>query len=169
MRRSRTVRVTHAEIDNIFAAPTRSHFQFSGDVKNVGRETINARKATFRASVSHNFLRLTLAPGPSERRCHNGGCFENSLINFCLSSVLEHFLSMALNEELHFKNRKFFYANKKITTNFINIIISINLPTRSALSRDTLLIHHLSFNPLLNLWFFLKKRPAGHQPSGYLS
>ncbi|CSP82225.1 hypothetical protein HMPREF9347_03361 [Escherichia coli MS 124-1] len=63
---------------------------------------------------------------------------------------------MALNEELHFKNRKFFYANKKITTNFINIIISINLPARSALSRDTLLIHHLSFNPLLNLWFFLK-------------
>lgn len=63
---------------------------------------------------------------------------------------------MDLNEELHFKNRKFFYANKKITTNFINIIISINLPARSALSRDTLLIHHLSFNPLLNLWFFLK-------------
>ena len=29
---------------------------------------------------------------------------------------------MALNEELHFKNRKFFYANKKITTNFINDI-----------------------------------------------
>ena len=43
--------------------------------------------------VSHNFLRLTLAPGPSERRCHDGGCFENSLINFCLSSVLEHFIN----------------------------------------------------------------------------
>ncbi|KXH02093.1 hypothetical protein HMPREF3040_00852, partial [Escherichia coli] len=63
---------------------------------------------------------------------------------------------MALNEERHFKNRKFICANKKITTHFINIIISINLPSRCALSRDALLIHHLSFNPLLKLWFFLK-------------
>src|SRR5699024_1168239 len=63
---------------------------------------------------------------------------------------------MALNEELHFKNRKFIYANKKITTQFINIINSINLLTRYALSRDALLIHHLSFNHLLKLWFFLK-------------
>jgi hypothetical protein len=29
------VRVTHAEIDNIFAAPTRSHFQFSSDIENI--------------------------------------------------------------------------------------------------------------------------------------
>ena len=63
---------------------------------------------------------------------------------------------MTLNEELCFKNRKFICANKKITTHFINIIISINLLTRSALSRDALLIHHLSINPLLKLWFFLK-------------
>ncbi|WP_213076302.1 hypothetical protein, partial [Escherichia coli] len=61
------------------------------DIKNLCRETINASKATCRASVSHNFLRLTLAPGTAARRCHDGGCFENSLINFCLSSVLEHF------------------------------------------------------------------------------
>ncbi|CNU59486.1 Uncharacterised protein [Salmonella enterica subsp. enterica serovar Bovismorbificans] len=69
------IRITHTEINNIFTAPTRSHFEFSGDVKNIGRKAIDTRKATFRAEVSHNILRLTLAPGPSERRCHDGGSF----------------------------------------------------------------------------------------------
>ncbi len=35
MRRRRAIGITHTEIDNIFAAPTRSHFQFSSNVKNV--------------------------------------------------------------------------------------------------------------------------------------
>ncbi len=75
VRRRGPIRVPHAEVDNIFAAPTRSHLQFSRDVKNVRGKAINTRKATFRAGVSHNILRLTLAPGPSERRCHDGGTF----------------------------------------------------------------------------------------------
>jgi hypothetical protein len=37
MRRRRAIGITHTEIDNIFAAPTRSHFQFSSNVKNVRR------------------------------------------------------------------------------------------------------------------------------------
>ena len=69
------VRVTHAEIDNIFAAPTRSHFQFSSDIENIRGETIDTRKTAFRTEFSHRFLRLTLAPGPSERRCHRCGMF----------------------------------------------------------------------------------------------
>ena len=73
MRRRCPIRVPHAEVDNIFATPTRSHLQLSGNVKNVGRETINTRKATFRAGISHSILRFTLAPGPSERRCHDRG------------------------------------------------------------------------------------------------
>ena len=59
MRRRRAVRVAHAEINNIFAAPTRSHFQFSGNVKNVRGETIDTRKAAFRTEFSHRFLGLT--------------------------------------------------------------------------------------------------------------
>ncbi len=47
MRRRRAIGITHTEIDNIFAAPTRSHFQFSS-VKNVRRETIDTRKTAFR-------------------------------------------------------------------------------------------------------------------------
>ena len=75
----------------ILAAASRSHFEFGSNIKNVRGETIDTRKTAFRTEFSHRFLGLTLAPGPSERRCHDGGCFENSLINFCLSSVLEHF------------------------------------------------------------------------------
>ncbi|SNU36782.1 conserved hypothetical protein [Klebsiella grimontii] len=69
MRRGRAIGVTHAEINNIFAAASRSHFQFSGDIKNVRGETIDTRKTAFRTEFSHRFLGLTLAPGPSERRC----------------------------------------------------------------------------------------------------
>lgn len=63
---------------------------------------------------------------------------------------------MVLNEEFNFKNRKFFYVNKKIIINFINIIILINLLFRSVLLRDILLIYYLFFNFFLNLWFFFK-------------
>jgi hypothetical protein len=45
MRRRRAIGITHAEIDNIFAAPTRSHFQFSSDIKNVrGRRSIRVKR-----------------------------------------------------------------------------------------------------------------------------
>ncbi|VTM57806.1 Uncharacterised protein [Klebsiella pneumoniae] len=56
MRRRRAIGITHTEIDNIFAAPTRSHFQFSSNVKNVRRETIDTRKTAFRTGFSHRFL-----------------------------------------------------------------------------------------------------------------
>ncbi len=75
MRWCRAVRVTHAEVDNVFAAPTRSHFQFSSDIENIRGETIDTRKTAFRTEFSHRFLRFTLAPGPSERRCHRCGVF----------------------------------------------------------------------------------------------
>jgi hypothetical protein len=83
MRWSWTVGVTHAEINNVFAAPTRSHFQFSSDIKNIRRETINTRKTAFGTEFSHRFLRFTLAPGPSERRCHDVACLENNLKKLC--------------------------------------------------------------------------------------
>ena len=73
VRRRWAVRVTHTEIDNVFAAPTRSHFQFSSDIENIRGETIDTRKTAFRTEFSHRFLRVTLAPGPSERRCHPCG------------------------------------------------------------------------------------------------
>jgi hypothetical protein len=41
----RAIRVTHAEIDNIFTAPTRSHFQFSSDIENIrGRRSIRVKR-----------------------------------------------------------------------------------------------------------------------------
>jgi hypothetical protein len=43
--------------------------------ENIRGETIDTRKTTFRTEFSHRFLRLTLAPGPSERRCHRCGMF----------------------------------------------------------------------------------------------
>ncbi len=59
MRRCRAVRVAHAEIDNIFAAPTRSHFQLSSDVKNVRGKAFDTRKTAFGTEVSHRFLDVT--------------------------------------------------------------------------------------------------------------
>lgn len=47
----------------------------------------------FRVSVSYNFFRLMLVFGLFEWCCYDGGCFENSLINFCLFSVLEYFIN----------------------------------------------------------------------------
>jgi hypothetical protein len=45
MRRRGAIGVTHAEINNIFAAATRSHFQFSSDIKNVrGRRSIRVKR-----------------------------------------------------------------------------------------------------------------------------
>ena len=35
MRRRRAIGIAHTEINNILAAPTRSHFQFSSNIKNV--------------------------------------------------------------------------------------------------------------------------------------
>ncbi len=45
MRRRRAIGITHTEIDNIFAAPTRSHFQFSSNVKTYGgRRSIRVKR-----------------------------------------------------------------------------------------------------------------------------
>ncbi len=57
MRRRSAVRVAHTEINNVFAAPTRSHFQFSGNIKNIRGETIDTRKTAFRTGISHTYLR----------------------------------------------------------------------------------------------------------------
>ncbi|CEL85622.1 hypothetical protein KVR801_210075 [Klebsiella variicola] len=56
MRRRRAIGIAHAEINNIFAAPARSHFQFSSNIKNVRGETIDTRKTAFRTGFSHRFL-----------------------------------------------------------------------------------------------------------------
>lgn len=58
MGRRSAVRITHTEIDNVFAAPARSHFQFSSNVKHIRGKTIDTRKTAFRTGVSHKFLRL---------------------------------------------------------------------------------------------------------------
>ncbi len=56
MRRRSAVRVAHAEIDNIFAAPTRSHLQLSGNVEYVRGKAFNTGKTTRRAVISHSIL-----------------------------------------------------------------------------------------------------------------
>ncbi|CTQ04709.1 hypothetical protein BN1200_170038 [Klebsiella variicola] len=56
MRRRRAIGIAHTEINNILAAPARSHFQFSSNIKNVRRETIDTRKTAFRTGFSHRFL-----------------------------------------------------------------------------------------------------------------
>ena len=44
VRRCRLVRVAHAEIDNVFSAGTGGLLQFTNDIEDVGRETLNALK-----------------------------------------------------------------------------------------------------------------------------
>jgi hypothetical protein len=45
MRRRRAIGIAHTEINNIFAAPARSHFQFSSNIKNVrGRRSIRVKR-----------------------------------------------------------------------------------------------------------------------------
>ena len=68
MRRGGAIRVAHTEINNVLAAASRSHFQFGSNIKYIGGKTIDTREAAFRTGVSHRFLEVTLAPGPSERR-----------------------------------------------------------------------------------------------------
>lgn len=44
VRRCGLIRVAHAEIDNVFSAGTGGLLQFTNDVEDVGRETLNALK-----------------------------------------------------------------------------------------------------------------------------
>ena len=51
--RCRAVRVTHAEIDDVFATAAGGHLQLGSDIENVGGESIYARKASRRTLVCH--------------------------------------------------------------------------------------------------------------------
>ena len=68
MRRRGAVRITHAQVDDVFAAPTRSHLQLGSDIENIRGESIYARKAARRTLVCHCCLEVRKRPEPSERR-----------------------------------------------------------------------------------------------------
>ncbi len=42
--RRRAIRIAHAHVNDVFAAPTRSHLQLTRDVEDVGRQALDARK-----------------------------------------------------------------------------------------------------------------------------
>jgi hypothetical protein len=44
VRRCRLVRVAHAEINDVLSASARGLLQFTDDIEDVGRETLNALK-----------------------------------------------------------------------------------------------------------------------------
>jgi hypothetical protein len=44
VRRCRLVRIAHAEINDVLSASTRGLLQFTDDIEDVGRETLNALK-----------------------------------------------------------------------------------------------------------------------------
>ena len=68
VRWSGAVRVTHAQVDDVFAAPTRSHLQLGSDIEHVRGESIDARKAARRTLFGHCCLEIRKRPEPSERR-----------------------------------------------------------------------------------------------------
>src|SRR5690606_16623462 len=39
-----TIRIAHAHVDDVLAAPSRSHLELAGDVEDVGRQAADARK-----------------------------------------------------------------------------------------------------------------------------
>jgi hypothetical protein len=53
VRRRGAVRVTHAQVDDVFATTTGGHLQLGSDVEYVRGESIYARKAARRTWVSH--------------------------------------------------------------------------------------------------------------------
>ena len=56
MRRSRTVGITHAQVDDVFATTTGGHLQLGSDIEHIGGESIDARKAARRTLVCHGGL-----------------------------------------------------------------------------------------------------------------
>ncbi len=44
MTRRRAIRIAHAHVDDVLAAPTRSHLQLTGDVEDVRGQALDARK-----------------------------------------------------------------------------------------------------------------------------
>ena len=59
MRRGGPVGIAHAQVDDVFAAPTRSHLQLGSDIENIGGKTIDARKAARRTLFGHCCLEKT--------------------------------------------------------------------------------------------------------------
>src|SRR5690606_6253616 len=55
VRRRRTVRIAHAEVDDVLATAAGGHLELGGDVEDVGGETIDARKTAL-GVVGHAFL-----------------------------------------------------------------------------------------------------------------
>ena len=73
MGRCRAVGVTHAQVDDVFAAPTRSHLQLSSDIEHIRGETIDARKAARANRFGHDFLGYVSARNRPSDVGHCGG------------------------------------------------------------------------------------------------
>ena len=91
MLRRRAVRITHAEIDDVFAALTRRRLQLAGYVEDIGRKAFDSRKF-----VAHNVSIFPREVG--ELGSERSGTLENSsgmlmipvpgLARFCLPFVI---------------------------------------------------------------------------------
>ncbi len=55
VRRRGAIGITHRHVDDVFAAPACGHLELGGNVEDVGRKTINARKTPRIAGLGHVF------------------------------------------------------------------------------------------------------------------
>jgi hypothetical protein len=65
--------VTHAHVDDVFTTAARSEFELGGDVKNVGRKAVNARKTALACGRCSHVELSRKRPEPSERRGQQKG------------------------------------------------------------------------------------------------
>src|ERR1700730_12839972 len=82
MRRRRSIGITHAHVDDVFPASSRGEFQLGGDIKDIGREAIDARKATLACSRIRHVLRshVSARNRPSDVGRRNAPYLNSSLI-----------------------------------------------------------------------------------------
>ena len=51
MRRGSSIGIPHTHVDDVLTAPTRGKFQLSGDVEDIRRQAIDARKAPLACGI----------------------------------------------------------------------------------------------------------------------
>ena len=83
--RGRPVGITHAHIDNVFAASARGKFQLGGDIKDVRRKAVDARKAALACrGFSHYIFHVSARNRPSDAgRGNTCTCLGASLAAAC--------------------------------------------------------------------------------------
>jgi hypothetical protein len=59
------VRVSHAKVDDVFSAAARGHFHFTGDIKDISRQTL------YSAELFHNDSSLTALRLATPGKGHN--------------------------------------------------------------------------------------------------